>query len=190
MFAPIEAHKLNGHKSLFCTKAKTMKKHIFLWIILGSCLTGVQAESLFPAWRNTAAQFPAVTYTGAHAKPKFTAQTRPYRKLFHLMRKGSINYAGEYVLEFANCGSACSMGLIYNARTGATQLLPSGPISSCTDHPNLMPLAETRKEANSRWLQIVATTNHADGPNSPACYTKTFMAERGKIRLIHQQRLH
>ena len=190
MFAPIEAHKLNGHKSLFCTKAKTMKKHIFLWIILGSCLTGVQAESLFPAWRNTAAQFPAVTYTGAHAKPKFTAQTRPYRKLFHLMRKGSINYAGEYVLEFANCGAACSMGLIYNARTGATQLLPTGPIASCVDHPNLMPLAETRKEANSRWLQIVATTDHTDGPNSPACYTKTFMAERGKIRLIHQQRLY
>ena len=190
MFAPIEAHKLNGHKSLFCTKAKTMKKHIFLWIILGSCLTGVQAESLFPAWRNTAAQFPAATYTGAHAKPKFTAQTRPYRKLFHLMRQSSINYAGEYVLEFASCGAACSMGLIYNARTGATQLLPTSPISSCVDHPNLMPLAETRKEATSRWLQIVATTNHADDPNSPACYTKTFMAERGKIRLIHQQRLH
>ena len=167
-----------------------MKKHVFLWVILGSCLTGAQAESLFPAWRNTAAQFPAATYTGAHATPKFTAQTRPYRKLFHLMRKGSINYAGEYVLEFASCGAACSMGLIYNARTGATQLLPTGPISSCVDHPNLMPLAETRKEATSRWLQIVATTNHADDPNSPACYTKTFMAERGKIRLIHQQRLH
>ena len=159
-----------------------MKKHIFLWVILGGCLTGAQAEPLFPSWRNTAAQFPAA--------PKFTAQTRPYRKLFHLMRKGSVNYAGEYVLEFASCGSACSMGLIYNALTGATQLLPTGPISSCVDHPNLMPLAETRKEANSRWLQIVATTDHADGPNSPACYTKTFMAERGKIHLIHQQRLH
>ena len=168
-----------------------MKKHGFLWVILGSCLTGAQAASLFPAWRNTAAQFPATTYTGAHAKPGFTAQTRPYRKLFRLMQHpGSINYAGEYVLEFANCGADCSMGFIYNARTGATQLLPTGPISSCVDHPNLMPLAETRKEANSRWLQIVATTDHADGPNSPACYIKTFMAVRGKIRLIHQQRLH
>ena len=167
-----------------------MKKHVFLWVILGGCLTGAQAESLFPSWRNTAAQFPAATYTGAHATPKLTAETRPYRKHFHLMHQGRINYAGEYVLEFASCGAACSMGLIYNARTGATQLLPTGPISSCVDHPNLMPLAETRKEATSRWLQIVATTNHADDPNSPACYTKTFMAERGKIRLIHQQRLH
>ena len=159
-------------------------------MILGGCLTGAQAESLFPPWRNTAAQFPATTYTGAHAKPKLTTQTRPYRKLFRLMQQGSANYVGEYVLEFASCGADCSLGLIYNARTGATQLLPTGPISRCTDYPNLMPLAETRKEANSRWLQIVATTDHADGPNSPECYTKTFMAERGKIRLIHQQRLH
>ena len=118
-----------------------MKKHVFLWVILGSGLTCVQAESLYPSWRNTAAQFPAATYTGAHATPKLTAQTRPYRKLFRLMQQGRVNYAGEYVLEFASCGAACSMGLIYNARTGATQLLPTGPISSCVDHPNLLPLA-------------------------------------------------
>lgn len=166
-----------------------MTKHVFLWLFLGGCLTCVQAESLFPAWRNTAAQFTATTYTGVYAKPKLTAQTHPYRKLFHLMQQGSVNYAGEYVLEFASCGADCSMGLIYNARTGATQLLPTGPISRCDDDSNRMPLAETRKEANSRWLQIVATTDRADGPNSPACYTKTFMAERGKIRLLHQQRL-
>ncbi|UOO91037.1 hypothetical protein LVJ82_08750 [Vitreoscilla massiliensis] len=156
-----------------------------------SCLgiTPAQAEPRFPSWLNEADHYPARAYGGAHVAPKFTTATQRYRKLFRTMYRtpNSINYAGEYVLEFARCGSGCAIGLLYNARTGATQLLPTGAVSPCTDQPNLMMQAETRKAASSSWLQIVATTDAGD--TSGACYTKTFIAEKGKVRLLEQQRL-
>ena len=159
-----------------------------------SCLGSAtaQAEPRFPSWLNEADRYPARAYTGAHVAPKFTAATRRYHKLFRSMYRtpNSINYAGEYVLEFAHCGSGCAIGLLYNARTGATQLLPTGTVSPCTDQPNLMMQAETRKTASRRWLQIVATTDDSDdGDANGGCYTKTFIAANGKVRLLEQQRL-
>ena len=167
-----------------------MKTHHFLFTAVGFSAVCIHAEPVASTWQAEAAKYPVAVYQGKHATPKLTAQTRAYRSFFRMLQSQDINYGGDYVLDFAGCGTGCAIGLLYNARTGATQLLPTGTVSPCTDQPNLMMQAETRKTASSRWLQIVATTNDGDdGDANGGCYTKTFIAANGKVRLLEQQRL-
>ncbi|UOO91036.1 hypothetical protein LVJ82_08745 [Vitreoscilla massiliensis] len=166
-----------------------MKTHHFLFAVVGLSAVCLQAEPVASNWQAEAAKYPVAVYTGKHAAPKFTPKTREFRSTLRMLQKQAINYGGEYVLDFAGCGTGCAIGLLYNARTGATQFLPTGTVSSCYGQPALMEQAERYYQPNSRLLQIVATMNDADSTGD-VCYTKNFIADRGTVRLLNKTAMH
>ena len=166
-----------------------MKTHHFLFTAVGFSAVCIHAEPVASTWQTEAAKYPVAVYQGKHATPKLTAQTRAYRSFFRMLQSQDINYGGDYVLDFAGCGTGCAIGLLYNARTGATQRLPTGSVSSCYGQPALMEQAENYHQPNSRLLQVVATMNDGDSKGE-TCYTKNFIAEKGTVRLLNKTAMH
>lgn len=89
----------------------------FTWTPLGSAQA--LAEPRFE-------DYPAPVYAGAVRPPDMSShpEARTYRTRLRDAAKGSVNFAGEFVLATWGCGSQCLMGAVISARTGRVQFLP------------------------------------------------------------------
>lgn len=69
--------------------------------------------------------YPADGFYGQNAPIVFDKETYNFRTRFKKLAKQPMNFAGHYAITFVGCGTSCSMGLGYDAKTGKTFFLPT-----------------------------------------------------------------
>ncbi len=62
--------------------------------------------------------YPIELYKNKRHPIQITKRNKLYQKVLTALSKEKINFSGSYIFDTIGCGGGCSLGLIYNTKTG------------------------------------------------------------------------
>lgn len=148
-------------------------KKLLLALMFPLCAVFAADNSMVPQFKD----YPADDFYGQKATIVFDEETYNFRTRFKRLAKQPLNFAGHFAITFIGCGTGCSMGLGYDAKTGKTFFLPS--LTDCRVNGGYhSPERYFRKESRL----IVLAGNY----NESTCLTRYYLAEDNDLVLLKE----
>jgi hypothetical protein len=122
--------------------------------------------------------YPATqTYRGKSAQPKLTTKdARRFRTMLRQAAEGKANFAGHFIVAKWGCGTACVMGAIIDARSGAVTMLPFTLCCWRETYDDFQPFAY---RLDSRLIVFLGQRNE-EGENGYHAY----VFDNGRLRFL------